>query len=167
MSRNPYDDLPQVASFDVTSDDIQAGQELAQPQRSGIFGAGGEDISPQLSWRGFPDGTRSFAVTVYDPDAPTAAGFWHWAVVDVPADVTELAAGPATKAARRFRRARSNCATTEASLATSARRRRPVTAGTTTTSSCTPSTSSRWRSDTTQARPSWASTSSATPWAGP
>ena len=93
MSRNPYDDLPQVASFEVTSDDIHDGQEVPQPQRSGIFGAGGEDISPQLSWRGFPDETRGFAVTVYDPDAPTAAGFWHWAVVDIPGDVTELATG--------------------------------------------------------------------------
>ena len=93
MSRNPYDDLPEVASFEVTSEDIQDGQELLKPQRSGIFGAGGEDISPQLSWRGFPDGTRSFAVTVYDPDAPTAAGFWHWAVVDIPGDITELPTG--------------------------------------------------------------------------
>jgi Raf kinase inhibitor-like YbhB/YbcL family protein len=93
LSRNPYDELPEVASFEVTSDDIQDGQELPQPQRSGIFGAGGEDISPQLSWRRFPDATRSFAVTVYDPDAPTAAGFWHWAVVDIPGDVTELPTG--------------------------------------------------------------------------
>ena len=54
MSRNPYDDLPQVASFEVTSDDIHDGQEVPQPRRSDIFGAGGEDISPQLSWRGFP-----------------------------------------------------------------------------------------------------------------
>jgi Raf kinase inhibitor-like YbhB/YbcL family protein len=90
---NPYEQLPQVASFDLTSEDVRDGEKLQQPQLSGLFGAGGEDISPQLTWGGPPDGTRSFAVTCYDPEAPTASGFWHWAVVDVPANVTELARG--------------------------------------------------------------------------
>jgi Raf kinase inhibitor-like YbhB/YbcL family protein len=87
---NPYDELPQVAQFQLRSDDVQDGQKLQQPQLSGMFGvAGGEDISPQLAWTGHPEGTRSFAVTCYDVEAPTASGFWHWAVVDLPANVTE------------------------------------------------------------------------------
>src|ERR1700749_3987657 len=87
---NPYDALPKLPSFTLTSDSITDGQPLAKPQVSGIMGAGGEDVSPQLSWSGFPAETRSFAVTVYDPDAPTLSGFWHWAVANLPADVTEL-----------------------------------------------------------------------------
>ena len=77
----------------MESASITDGQPLATPQISGILGAGGEDVSPQLSWSGFPDQTRSFAVTVYDPDAPTLSGFWHWAVANLPASVTELPDG--------------------------------------------------------------------------
>lgn len=93
MAYNPYEHLPKVPSFHVTSTDIRDGEKFSLPQVSGIFGAGGEDVSPQLSWSGFPAGTKSFVVTVYDPDAPTASGFWHWAVVNIPAHVTELARG--------------------------------------------------------------------------
>jgi Raf kinase inhibitor-like YbhB/YbcL family protein len=93
MTRDPFDDLPPAPGFGLTSQDLENGQRLAMPQVSGVFGAGGEDVSPQLSWQGFPEGTRSFAVTVYDPDAPTASGFWHWAVFNIPAGVTSLPAG--------------------------------------------------------------------------
>jgi Raf kinase inhibitor-like YbhB/YbcL family protein len=90
---DPYASLPKLPTFTLTSESVTDGQPLAKPQVSGIMGAGGDDVSPQLSWSGFPDETRSFAVTVYDPDAPTASGFWHWAVANLPADVTDLPAG--------------------------------------------------------------------------
>ncbi|HEY8676063.1 MAG TPA: YbhB/YbcL family Raf kinase inhibitor-like protein [Candidatus Dormibacteraeota bacterium] len=93
MTWNPYDKLPPAASFSLTSSDLQEGEKLAMPQVSGIFGAGGEDTSPQLSWSGFPSGTQSFVVTMCDPEAPTVSGFWHWAVVNIPGDVTQLPTG--------------------------------------------------------------------------
>jgi len=90
---NPYDSISEVPSFTLTSTDLVDGGVLSTPQVSGIFGAGGEDVSPQLSWSGAPEGTKGYAVTVYDPDAPTAAGFWHWAVADLPATTTSLPSG--------------------------------------------------------------------------
>lgn len=92
-SYNPYAALPHLPGFELTSTDIADGTTLAPAQVSGIMGAGGQDVSPQLSWSGFPAAARSFAVTVFDPDAPTASGFWHWAVADIPASVTSLTAG--------------------------------------------------------------------------
>ncbi|GAB3403256.1 YbhB/YbcL family Raf kinase inhibitor-like protein [Schumannella luteola] len=93
LTSSPYDQIAEVPSFELTSTDVADGQELPAAQVSGIFGAGGSDTSPQLSWSGFPAETKSFVVTVYDPTAPTGSGFWHWAVADIPATTTSLAAG--------------------------------------------------------------------------
>jgi Raf kinase inhibitor-like YbhB/YbcL family protein len=93
MTRNPYEELPHISSFELESSLIADDETMPVAQRSGIFGAGGEDTSPDLRWSGFPAETKSFLVTMYDPDAPTPSGFWHWMVLNIPASVTSLQAG--------------------------------------------------------------------------
>jgi Raf kinase inhibitor-like YbhB/YbcL family protein len=93
VKRDPYADLPPVPSFLLDSSLVADGETMPIAQRDGIFGSGGQDTSPDLTWSGFPDETQSFIVTMYDPDAPTPSGFWHWAVINLPAFVTSLATG--------------------------------------------------------------------------
>ncbi len=81
-------------AFTVRSDSFNDGDYLAKDHILSAdygFGCEGGNKSPHLTWSGAPTGTKSFAVTCFDPDAPTGSGFWHWLVVNVPPDVTELA----------------------------------------------------------------------------
>jgi Raf kinase inhibitor-like YbhB/YbcL family protein len=75
----------------LTSPDIKPGAKLADEQVFNSFGCTGKNISPTLNWSGAPKGTKSFALNVYDPDAPTGSGFWHWVIFNIPADVSSLA----------------------------------------------------------------------------
>ena len=77
------------STFTLHSNDL--GGVVRQPQRH--FSVGGGNRSPQLSWTNPPEGTKSFAVTIHDPDAPTGSGFWHWLAVNLPSSVRELPSG--------------------------------------------------------------------------
>ena len=80
-------------TFKLWSDDFEDGGKLPLEQVLNGFGHEGRNISPHLSWEGAPDGTQSFVVTLYDPDAPSGSGWWHWVVIDIPGHVTGLRKG--------------------------------------------------------------------------
>lgn len=82
-----------AADFAVKSPQFEDGGRLRQEQVFNGIGCTGQNISPELDWQGEPAGTKSFAVTVYDPDAPTGSGWWHWVVFDIPADTHSLTSG--------------------------------------------------------------------------
>ncbi|MEM6581364.1 MAG: YbhB/YbcL family Raf kinase inhibitor-like protein [Pseudomonadota bacterium] len=80
-------------TFIVTSSDISHGEFMDKAHEFQGFGCSGENLSPELSWEGAPEGTEAFAVMAYDPDAPTGSGWWHWQIVNIPKTVTSLPSG--------------------------------------------------------------------------
>lgn len=83
----------QAESFSLKSPTVEDGATLTDEQVFSGFGCSGKNQSPPLKWTAGPEGTKSYAITVYDPDAPTGSGWWHWVVYNIPANVTELPAG--------------------------------------------------------------------------
>lgn len=87
-------------SFTLKSNDITQGQFMNKDQEFNGFGCTGGDISPHLSWSHAPKGTKSFAITAYDPDAPTGSGWWHWQIINIPVSVTSIKAGAGSTQAK-------------------------------------------------------------------
>jgi Raf kinase inhibitor-like YbhB/YbcL family protein len=88
-----------VSTFTLTSTDLKNGA-FADGQVLNAFGCSGNNVSPQLSWSNAPAGTKSFVLTMFDPDAPTGSGFWHWVVVNIPASTSALPNGASKDAAK-------------------------------------------------------------------
>jgi Raf kinase inhibitor-like YbhB/YbcL family protein len=86
-------------TFTLTSTDLKDGA-FADAQVLNTFGCSGDNVSPQLSWTNAPAGTKSFVLTMFDPDAPTGSGFWHWVVVNIPASTSALPNGASKDATK-------------------------------------------------------------------
>lgn len=84
-------------AFEVSSNDIHEGQLMKSEFTFSGMGCTGDNISPQLSWKDAPEGTKSFAITVFDPDAPTGSGWWHWLALNIPANVSSVEQGSPMK----------------------------------------------------------------------
>ncbi|MGS2718646.1 YbhB/YbcL family Raf kinase inhibitor-like protein [Eionea flava] len=89
-------------SLQLSSDDISHGEFMAKAQEFEGFGCSGDNASPHLTWSGAPAETKAFAILAYDPDAPTGSGWWHWQVVNIPAEVTAISTGAGTVDGKRM-----------------------------------------------------------------
>jgi hypothetical protein len=87
-----------AGTFTLESAEVKPGAKIANAQVFNGFGCSGDNVSPSLAWKNAPAGTKSFAVTVYDPDAPTGSGWWHWVVINLPASTTSIPLGAGDKA---------------------------------------------------------------------
>ena len=97
VAPDPYSLLPSVPSFTLTSTSFADGDVLPERHVFDDWGFSGENVSPQLSWAGAPPQTKAYAVSCFDPDAPTPSGFWHWQVIGLPAATTSLAEGAGSR----------------------------------------------------------------------
>ena len=93
MSFDPYAPLPDLPQMTLSSEDFTDGGRLPTRSVMESLGLGGKDELPQLSWDNVPQGTKTFALTCLDPDAPTASGFWHMSAFNIGATVTSLPGG--------------------------------------------------------------------------
>jgi Raf kinase inhibitor-like YbhB/YbcL family protein len=82
-----------AGSLTLSSQDIAQGEFMPKAQEFNGFGCSGGDLSPHLKWTNPPEGTKSFAITAYDPDAPTGSGWWHWQIINIPVTITEIPTG--------------------------------------------------------------------------
>lgn len=89
--------MPALAKFTLKTTSFDSGKKIPEKYVFNGFGCSGENISPALEWSGAPEGTKSFVITVYDPDAPTGSGWWHWTVANLPATTSSLAEGASNK----------------------------------------------------------------------
>lgn len=92
--------MPLPAEFTLSSPCLPGNTDISGEQYLNGFGCTGENVRPTLFWQNAPEGTKSFAVTFYDQDAPTGSGFWHWVAFDIPRDVTTLSGGPLPSGAK-------------------------------------------------------------------
>lgn len=94
--RDPYDGIDGGEQLTVTSADFTENGPLPLESTAEFVGAGGKDVSPQLTWSEVPEGTKSIYIHVFDPDAPTPAGWWHWSIINLPPDLRSLDRGAST-----------------------------------------------------------------------